>query len=237
VAAHSSRTVVRANGAPARARAASRPARRGRAQQRLAVVRQRRERRVRAVPLDHRELAAVVRTGFVGAPALANLDDARQAGRDQPLHVVLRRRDQPVAVARRHGVEVNLLAGRTNARGRVDLDEPLAIEPGAHGAQDAGARLQRLARRDHGGRLGAGEPLEVLAGARVDLDDVADVDEQRHVDRGAGRDLGGLRRARRGVAAEARVGLDDRLLDEVRQRDATARALKNSTSTLMFSGM
>ena len=132
-------------------------------QQRLAVVRQRLERRARAVPLDHRELAAVVRARLPAAPALADLDDARQARRDQPLHVVLGRRDQPAGRRPPERVEVDLLPGRAHARRRVDLEEPL--RPRTRRGPRAGcgrAPPASRAPRTSGGRLGAADALEVL---------------------------------------------------------------------------
>src|SRR5262249_10605075 len=64
-------------------------------------------------------------------------------------------------------------------------------------ASRAARRPARRARSSISVASGAREALDVLARARVDLDDVAHVDEQRHVDLRARADLGGLARARR----------------------------------------
>src|SRR5687768_1413197 len=66
---------------------------------------------------------------------------------------------------------------------------------------------------------------QVLAVAGVDLQNVALVDEQRHVDRVAGLQLGRLGSARDGVAAHARVALGDLEVDRVGQRHADRLAV------------
>ncbi len=56
---------------------------------------------------------------------------------------------------------------------------------------------------------------QILAGAGVDLDLVALVDEQGHLDLGAGLDDGGLGHVGGGVALDARLGLGNDQLNEV----------------------
>src|SRR5437764_11978984 len=56
-------------------------------------------------------------------------------------------------------------------------------------------------------RLGA---LEVLTGPRVDLDLVATLDEERHVDANSRLEGRGLRCAGRGIALEPEIGVGDR---------------------------
>src|SRR5262245_48946647 len=64
------------------------------------------------------------------------------------------------------------------------------------------------------------DALAVLAGARVDAEEILLVDEERHVDGGAGLERGRLLRAARGVALDARLRRGDAELDEVRQGHA-----------------
>src|SRR5262245_24674994 len=66
----------------------------------------------------------------------------------------------------------------------------------------------------------------VLARARVDADQVAFVDEQRHAQLRAGLDGGRLGDVARGIAARARLGGGDAHLDEVGQRDADDLAVE-----------
>src|SRR6185312_14887038 len=114
----------------------------GQPHQRLAVVGQRAQRRLGPVPLEHGELGGVVRARLLGPPAAPQLVEARHPGRDQLLEVVLGRGDQPVALPRRYGLQMHLLPRRADARRGLDLDEPLPVEPVAHGAANPRPRLQ-----------------------------------------------------------------------------------------------
>src|SRR5262249_22115019 len=55
---------------------------------------------VRTVPLDHRELARVVRSALVPTEAPADLDDPLETGREQPFHLIFGRRDEPPLTSR-----------------------------------------------------------------------------------------------------------------------------------------
>src|SRR6059058_6055671 len=83
-------------------------------------------------------------------------------------------------------------------------------------ASDGTRGAYREARR----RLGAGD---VALLARVDLEAVADVDEERHLDHAARLERRGLRHVRNRVALHAGLGLDDRQLH--RRRHLYARRL------------
>src|SRR5262245_3146762 len=63
-------------------------------------------------------------------------------------------------------------------------------------------------------------PRDVAAFAWVDLDLLARVDEERHLDDGARLEGRGLRHVRDRVAADGRLGLRDRQLDGGRELDA-----------------
>src|SRR3954469_16670692 len=66
--------------------------------------------------------------------------------------------------------------------------------------------------------MGGSGPRDVVAGLGLDLDAVADVDEQRDADRGPGLERRRLvAAARRGVAPQPRLGLGDLELDRRRQ--------------------
>src|SRR5688572_13791624 len=69
------------------------------------------------------------------------------------------------------------------------------------------------------------DAADVLTGPGVDADDFFLADEQRHAHGGAGLELGRLAAAARGVAAHARIGLDDLELDEVRRLHRDRRAV------------
>ena len=93
---------------------------------------------VRLVPLEHRELGVVLERDALVAEVLAELVDALEAADDEPLQVELGR-DAEVEIAlelvvvrherAREGAAVARLQHR-----RLDLDEALAVEVGAHGA-------------------------------------------------------------------------------------------------------
>ena len=70
--------------------------------------------------------------------------------------------------------------------------------------------------------------LEILAGAGVDLYLVALVDEEGHLDLGAGLEGGGLGGVGGGVAGEAGVGLGDLELDKVGRLNGEDVALVGS---------
>src|SRR5690606_24190365 len=59
----------------------------------------------------------------------------------------------------------------------------------------------------------------VFAGAGVDAQLVADLDEQRHLDHGARGQRCRLAAALGGIAADPRIGLDDLELEEIRRGD------------------
>src|SRR5690606_22962039 len=63
-------------------------------------------------------------------------------------------------------------------------------------------------------------PSQVLAGAGVDLDRIALVDEQRNLDDETGLELGGLERAGDGVSPHTGIALDDLEFHRVGQRHA-----------------
>src|SRR6266851_5123951 len=67
--------------------------------------------------------------------------------------------------------------------------------------------------------------LHVGLASRVYSDQIARLDEQRHLDHGAGFELGRLRGAGDRVTFEARVGLDHSQLDVDRQLDSDELAL------------
>src|SRR5215510_4146081 len=73
--------------------------------------------------------------------------------------------------------------------------------------------------------LPGGDPPQVLAAARVHLDHVPFVEEQRNLDHGAGLERRRLGAAGGGVAANAGIRLRDLKLDEVRQLDGDGVAI------------
>lgn len=68
--------------------------------------------------------------------------------------------------------------------------------------------------------------LDVVARTRIDAERIAFVDEERHADFVARLDLGNLRSARRRVALDARLALDDLEVDGIRQLDADDAAFE-----------
>ena len=121
------------------------------------------------------------------------------------------------------------------ARERLRVGEQLVERPPGDLAlverEDGGAALVGCGAREAARQA----PRDVLAGAGVDPDPVALVDEQRHLDLHARLERGRLRAAAGGrVAAEARVGLGDRQLDGARDLEAGGRSSTNSTSTSSF---
>src|SRR5262249_35315663 len=147
--------------------------------ERLGVGGDRVERVPRAIPLEHRELALVVRAVLAGAEAAARLIDALDPAGEQALHLVLGRRDEPAALA---GAQVHREPGRAHPQRRLDLDELARREQLAQRRHHAAARRQvaapRLpeardlgaARRILGARILA-DAAQRRAGA-VDLDEV-----------------------------------------------------------------
>ena len=76
--------------------------------------------------------------------------------------------------------------------------------------------------------------LNVLAAARIDLDDLVLADEQRHAHHRAGFERRRLAAAARGVAAHAGIGLDDLQLDEVRRLHGDRRAVPQGHHALFL---
>ena len=231
--AHSSRTVVRANGAaePERGRIAPGGPRRD-AQQRLAVVGQRLERRVRAVPLDHRELG---RGGAGPTPRRASTCRSGRCAAARPRTSrfmwysgdVISQWSPPIARrAPRRGGPPARASGRAPAcrpRGSpARSNQPRTARRmrarASSVSRAAGHRAVRP-RRGRGARGTAPVRVSILMTSPTLM-------KSGTLMRRARRDLGRLGRARRGVAAEARLGLDDRLLDEVRQRHADGAAVE-----------
>ena len=90
------------------------------------------------VPLEHGELGLVALAQLVVAEALGELIDALEAAREQPLHLVLGAGDQvALALPSLHGhrIEVHVEPGARHHQRRLDLEEVLLIEEGAHRAQ------------------------------------------------------------------------------------------------------
>src|SRR4029077_13528632 len=110
----------------------------------LGVVADLVESRARAIPLDHRELARVVRAALVIAEALADLKDPLATRGEHALHLKLGRRDQK-AVARRNRVEVHLERGRAHEQRRLDLEKAARGEELAHDGEHARAHFERAA--------------------------------------------------------------------------------------------
>ncbi len=156
---------------------------------------------VRLVPLEHRELGVVLERDALVAEVLAELVDALEPADDQALEIELRR-DAEIEVAlelvvvRHEGACERSAVARLQHR-RLDLDEALAVEVGAHGGDDA--RPQ-----DEGGsRLLVDEQVQVaLAVAELDVREPVERVGQRL--RVAGEHLERSRRAataRRGARA------------------------------------
>jgi len=115
----------------------------------------------------------VVRAVLAGAEALANLVDPLEPGREQPLHLVLGRRDQ-VAVTGAHGVEVDLEAGARHQQRRLHLQEvALGEEPPHHGERPTARLEQREPPARQPGDLGRG-PRVIAARERPHDDRLVD---------------------------------------------------------------
>src|SRR5580658_1511392 len=113
--------------------------------------------RVRAVPLEHGELGVVAAADLAAAKARRDLVDTRPAVRQQPLHLVLRRRNEPprrTAVAARdlERVEVHVEPRRRDHQGRLNLDKAACVEEAPSARTHAGAFAQILHRASSGAR-------------------------------------------------------------------------------------
>ena len=101
------------------------------------------------VPLDHRELWVVLERDALVAEVLTELVHALEAADDQPLEVQLGGDPQvEVAVERmvvgREGTGQGAAVERLQDR-RLDLDEAIAVERGAHRGDDASAVYEEAA--------------------------------------------------------------------------------------------
>ncbi len=101
------------------------------------------------VPLDHRELGVVLEGDAFVAEVLAQLVDALDAADDQALQVELGG-DPEIEIAIEGVVVRHERAGECAAvdrleHGRLDLDEPLGVEPAARLGDHLGAQDEALA--------------------------------------------------------------------------------------------
>src|SRR5258708_1660374 len=99
--------------------------------------------RERAVPLENRELGVVTPAGFALSKDVAQLKDARQAAREEPLHLVFGRRDE-VPARRFDRVEMQVETRGGDELRRVDLEEVAGREEGPRGGECFGTAAEVL---------------------------------------------------------------------------------------------
>ncbi|MEZ4308372.1 MAG: hypothetical protein R3F14_10050 [Polyangiaceae bacterium] len=88
-----------------------------------------------AIPLQHDELAVVATALLAATEAAGELETARDAAREEALHLVFRAGDEVAGAGGLEGVEVDVEAGGGDERGSVDLDEMAGVEGLADGAE------------------------------------------------------------------------------------------------------
>jgi hypothetical protein len=148
----------------------------------LGVARHRLEVVPRPVPLEHGELLAVVVAHLARAEAAPERVDPLHPGAEQPLHVVLGRRDEVAPLPRLHRAKVRLEPRRAHQQRRLHLDEAPPVEEAADRGEGARARGEpveappRHARHFRAGRrvvaAGAGAHHHRLGARGRDVDQV-----------------------------------------------------------------
>ncbi len=172
------------------------------------------------------------------AGAVEDLGDAEHlAGRDRPASGSCE--SSRIVVSTSCGTGCSTLAWRLVIRplGALDGCAARAIRRAVRGGCTPPRRSRSADRAPPGGshprvdgvRCASG-PGDVARLARIDLDPLADVDEQRHLDDGARLERRGLRHVRDGVALDAGLGLGDRELD--RRRAAGSRTACRSRASI-----
>ena len=192
-----------------------------------------------------------------------DLDAALGGAEDEAAHQVVGQRpraDQEPAAQRhlqRRVVAPGMRSARTRSQGlsaprltaaskqppprHLERAEAGAVQDLGH-LQHAGGRQRAdqrgLGQQPEGGVDDPGHARADVAGlARVDTDHVADVDEQRHLDDGAGLERRRLGHVGHRVALDARLGVGDRQLDRRRQLQRRGLPSTVSSCTVSFSRM
>ncbi len=104
---------------------------------------------VGAVPFEHRELAAVLMADLLFAKAMTEREDPLAAGRQQPFHLKLGRRNEIVLGANRNRPQVNFQAGCTHEQRRIHLEEVSFGEEPPDRRQGVRTLLQKLGKFAH----------------------------------------------------------------------------------------